>query len=774
MKFDLDKRRVELSVGDLSDFSIGPKGSSGSGGGIWRAQLGSLWHSELRAQAVADGADADFEVPISGELPRRGWRVALAGRIDQVVRSGGGTTLREIKTVTRPLPANESDLRADYPEYFAQLAAYVALRAARERGELVFVEADTGLAQTVELGQSDHLVLEERLDRVAEFLDLRLRARERLGQLRFRPAFGVPRDGQVQALEDLTRAISGGQSAVLLEAPTGFGKTGVLLECALGLLREGAFERVVYLTGKSTGQLQVAQTLASMTAEVSGGAHGSQVAVWHVRNKAEHCVNSVFQCVREACSYLDGAEERWPSSGLSRFYLLENQARDLPALRSAGIGARICPYEITRAALAFNDVWIGDYNYVFSPDSRGLFYDRPGFDPARSLLLVDEAHNLPSRAADAHSHSFDSRDARAVCDALRQVDAPGKWISQWDEWARLLEGCPKCPVLGEAEREDARDQLIRLGESAGLFPADYAALGPFVSGLIWRVPSAAAELASLELPRLWWSPADGVLSITCLDAAAAVGATLREFGGVVLATATPGPAERFAECLESGPLSVVRAETPWRDNAYQVAVDLRVDTTFQHRHLHYSQTAQTIEAFHRSAGAGASIAVFFPSYAYAEAVLQEVADAALQPRKSDLSAQTAWINGAIDRGEALFLVLGSSFAEGIDLLGGRVAHALVVGPALPEVNPVQRARLSALADLGRDLAFDRVYRIPGMQKVNQALGRLVRAPGQTARVLLHCRRFAEPGYERLVSPEYRGGRRILEDDDLAAWLGSEG
>ncbi len=771
MKFDLDKRRAELSVGDLSDFTIGPRGSSGTGGGIWRAQLGSLWHSELRAQAVADGADADFEVPVSGELPRRGWRVALAGRIDQVVRAGGRTTLREIKTVTRPLPANEADLRADYPGYFAQLAAYAALRAGGERCELVFVEADTGLAQAIELGAADRLLLDERLDRVAEFLDLRLRARERQKTLRFCPAFEVPRAGQVDALASLGSAVGAGQSAVLFEAPTGFGKTGVILESALGLLREGAFERILYLTGKSTGQLHVVDTLRLMTSREAGSG-GSPVAVWHVRNKSEHCVNAVFQCVREACSYLDGAEERWPSSGLSRFYLLENQPRDMAALRSAGIGARICPYEITRAALAFNDVWIGDYNYVFSPDTRGLFYERPGFDPARTLLVVDEAHNLPSRAADAHSHSFDARDARAVCDGLRQVDAPAKWIAQWDEWAMFLEGRRKSPAIGAADIEDARDQIARLAEGAGQFPTDYAALGPHVSGLIWRIPSAAEELSGLELPRLWWSPEDGLLFVTCLDAAAAVGATLREFGGVILATATPGPAERFAECCDSGPLAVVRAATPWRDGAYDVAVDLRVDTTFQHRHRYYSETAETVEALHRSAGAGAPVAVFFPSYAYAEAVYREVADAALQPRRSDLSSQSAWINDAIDRGQALFLVLGSSFAEGIDLLGGRVSHAMVVGPALPEVNPVQRARLSALSALGRDAAFDRVYRIPGMQKVNQALGRLVRAPGQSARVLLHCRRFAEPGYERLLSPEYRGGRRLLEPEDLPAWLGS--
>ena len=65
-----------------------------------------------------------------------------------------------------------------------------------------------------------------------------------------------------------------------------------------------------------------------------------------------------------------------------------------------------------------------------------------------------------------------------------------------------------------------------------------------------------------------------------------------------------------------------------------------------------------------------------------------------------------------------------------------------------------------------------MYQIPGMQKVNQALGRLVRAPGQRARILLHCRRFAEPSYAALLAPEYRRGEVIAADEELTAWLGS--
>jgi Rad3-related DNA helicase len=232
-----------------------------------------------------------------------------------------------------------------------------------------------------------------------------------------------------------------------------------------------------------------------------------------------------------------------------------------------------------------------------------------------------------------------------------------------------------------------------------------------------------------------------------------------------------------------GALTPVSALTPWRDGAYDVAFDLRVDTTFQQRTRHYATTAATIGIFSARAGPlnlRGPVAVFFPSYAYAEAIIGALSSsgspllAALQPRLPDLGAQTAWMEDSLDTADALFLVLGSSFAESIDLLGGRIDRAVVVGPALPEVNAVQQARLSALSGLGREAAFRRVYQIPGMQKVNQALGRLVRAPGQRAKVLLHCRRFAEAPYTRLLAPDYRTGTPIRSDDEFEAWSEARG
>mgnify|MGYP003668407581 CR=1 FL=1 len=156
MQFDLSKRSVKLSVGELADFAIGPRDGGDGPTGIWRAQLGSHWHREMQAQTQAEDRNARFEVTIEGTLVHHGWTIQLNGRIDQVLQHDGVTTLREIKTLTRAVPVPESELRADYPHYFAQLATYLALQriAAPEirlRGELVFVETGSGLSQTITL-----------------------------------------------------------------------------------------------------------------------------------------------------------------------------------------------------------------------------------------------------------------------------------------------------------------------------------------------------------------------------------------------------------------------------------------------------------------------------------------------------------------------------------------------------------------------------------------------------------------------------------------------
>ena len=268
---------------------------------------------------------------------------------------------------------------------------------------------------------------------------------------------------------------------------------------------------------------------------------GTAVAAWHVRNKSEHCVNHTFHCVRESFAYLDQVETRWSQSGLARFYLDEKHARDLDTLRAAGRHARICPYEITRTALAFNDVWIADYNYVFAPANRGIFYSQPGFDPARTLLLLDEAHNLPSRVADAYSHLARAADARALLAELDHINAPKPIQHAWESWTLLLSALRPVDALDPALEADVADTLSRIVDQLGTLPLDYSALGPQLSDLLWKTQTLGEWLDNGQLKKLLWCPAEGELSFTCIDAADAIGSVLKEYGGVVCASATFGP-----------------------------------------------------------------------------------------------------------------------------------------------------------------------------------------------------------------------------------------
>ncbi|WP_404423524.1 helicase C-terminal domain-containing protein [Nibricoccus sp. IMCC34717] len=841
MEIDLDARLVRLSAGEFSEFTVGPRSADGGPSGLWRAQLGTQWHRTLRDRTAGENPAALFEVPIVGELAHRGWRIALNGRIDQWIPDDAAACdrLREVKTVTCELPLDDAALRADYGSYFHQLGIYLLLLREGDAprpdglppraiaGELFFLEVATGLAQTVPFTHDDERRCLAQLERLCEFLDASLRARARLRSLAVRPAFSEWRPGQEHTVDDLVTAWRQ-HPIVCFEAPTGFGKTGVMLEAALRRLRDGEADRLLYLTSKATGQLQVMATLGRMTATADGE---PGLSVWRMRPRSEHCINTLFRCSPESCRYLHNAEERWPTSGLSRFYTVPGHARDLPALREAGRAATLCPYEITRAALPFNEVWVGDFNYVFSPAVAPLFSEQPGYNPARTLVLVDEAHNLPSRAADARSFAFSAPDTSAVVSLLQGQRAQGGLVQAWDAWAWSLSRIQKSDTLSAGASDDAADQLQALARRTQELPVDTSSWPPALVDVFWGPSRFAADARGPALPRLWWAPQDGQLLATCLDAAEAIGPLLRGFAGVLLASATLRPVVDFrAACglvladappatataaadepdrperlgrlskrattsllrkLQTGASLLresaeqdrlapahVRADAPWRRGAFDIAIDLRADTRYQQRDATAPLCAESICALVAAAPAGQPcVPIFFPSFAYAESIARQPAFAAasirvaLQPRAADTEALERWLEIQLGQSVAVFLVLGSSLAEAVDMLGGRAWSAMVVGPALPEVNAVQKAKSAPRPGESRQDTFRRVYQVPGMARVNQALGRLVRAPGQRARVLLHCRRFAEASYHELLDADYQGATQLSSDAEFRGWVG---
>lgn len=845
MEINAANRQVTLSVGEFASFA--PYASPGFGGiaAMWRAQLGTEWHQRIQRESTESNDGFSNEVTISGALPWRNWTLHLSGRIDQIKTASSSKTeavphrhLREIKTITEPLPLDRDALLERYPSYPVQLLTYreLLIRDGQSSSEtkltqqpapesfqleLLFVEVGSGLTQTLSLDPSYDALLVDQLDALVDYLESK---QERLTRLRFlavKPAYDTPRPGQESIQGDLKAAFEKSRFT-LLEAPTGYGKTGVAWEYAARRLSSGKCDRVLYLTSKATGQTEALTRLRSLLEKSTQNqeTNSPPASFWQIRNKSEHCIHTEFRCSRQTCPYLNELHEKWKRSGLQRLYLLSQHEVDLEDLKSEGRSTGICPYEIMRASLGHRDIWIGDYNYLFSPHSARLLADQPDFDPARTFLIIDEAHNLPSRVQSAFTYQLALHPTYAAIDDLTERQAPASLRQHLKSLASILahvgSGAPVRAAtqtslfqdfspnrssrvtsqsnrhshadkeLDDATVADLRHSLAKVSELLISDPLPFEELQPETLELLFLISAAQTNLQRGELRHQFWSPELGSIKLECIDASKLIASQLSHYNGALFLSATLSPIETYideiglsqAENLEPNtqnpaPYSHLTPPAPWRDDAYDVAIDLRIDTRFKTRRAHLSTTAATIA--NAAENAGPAIA-FFPSYTYAQQAFETLQlehpfiRVALQPRSSGtLAEQSSYLEESLAFNDALILILGSSFAEGIDTIGGKAGTAIVVSPALPEMNFIQESKRRFHSEQGRD-GFERAYLNPGIQKVNQALGRLVRSPEHRVKALLHCQRFAEPKTRNLLDPLYRSSNYIHSNEDLASWL----
>ncbi|MDE0769394.1 MAG: DEAD/DEAH box helicase family protein [Opitutaceae bacterium] len=776
MEIDAKQRLVILSVGEFARFSPYSQRVASTGFGNWRAQVGQQWHQEIQKNAPEEGFAN--EISISGDLRWNGWTLRLTGRIDQIGDATDRIHVREIKTIATPLPIDPLETASLYKSYCLQLLAYRELLI-RERKtpaeqidlDLLLVEISSGIIQSIRLDtdQYDALIVDH-LDRFAAYLDQKSARLARLRELQFKPAYETPRPGQETIQTDLKNAFET-SPVVFLEAPTGYGKTGVAWEIALQRLATGQVDRIIYLTSKATGQLEATDRLKALL-----GGHSS-ASYWQIRNKAEHCVNSEFRCSPRSCQYISKLDQKWTNSSLDRHILFSTQPIPIEQLKEESAAAGICPYETMRTALGHRDIWIGDYNYLFSSNSAGLLAQQSDFDPSRTFLIIDEAHNLPSRVESNQSKELDALSLNALLEELSDIGA-GRRIR--NSISSLVSEClaySKGNTLTLRQLDDLAELLLTLMNVLSSEPLPYDDLSPESLDTLWTLASGTTALKENADRFIAWIPVNGRIRITCIDPSHAIGDTIAKFKECLMLSATFPPFDTFLEqCGLAQRLPLPERLSPpalWLEGAYDIAIDTRADTRMKSRERSSKTTAATIA---KLAEQFAPIVVFFPSYAYAQS-LREIVERdypfyriAMQQRGGgeSLAQRADFIDNAIRFHDIVFLTLGSSYAEGIDLIGGKIQAAMVVSPALPEVNPIQNAKRDHY-DSKRLNGFERAYLQPGIQKVNQALGRLVRAPGQKVKVLLHCQRYADKQTSNLLSPQYRNFTYLFEDQDLDTW-----
>lgn len=764
MKVDPETRHVQLSVRELSEFSLLRLADTGPRSGRWRTDAGRRWHQSLQHEL---SGDFESEVAVSGLLTRWGWRFSVEGRCD--LRSRSIPSLwGEIKTIEDDLPLPESELRARYRAYFRQATLYCLLAQKRERppdqGFLLFVDISTGIRQRMDIRSEDFYELEDHFESLIEFLEsfpARKQLRKKLEWSSFQSA---PREGQREAFALLSREVRTSRRFGF-EAPTGFGKTRLLLEQALHAIRSGTVDRIIYLTGRTSGQEQACRELETLFG------HHHPLRSYRMRNLTEHAeICPVDGCGNGFCSSPDRREGRLTPISIPEHPGLPESAWERVSETSRAFTH--CAYGISRAFLAFSDVWIGDYNYLFGPSSRHVFLEQPGFDPSRTWLLIDEAHNLAERVASAIGGHLDDQALLRATDELRSLGADRKLPAILADLEKTIRGISADSIADTDTTYLLMDQFEALEDSLDDARIPWRELRSETMETLLCAYSVSFLFSRDELDPVFWCPREGRLEWLPLQPETWIKECLGEFSQVIAFSATLELTPGLSDSSSSASFpSILRIE-PTHSQRFRVAVDPGVETTRAHRSKYYRRTAQTAATFAEySTGC---VAVFFSSYEYAEAILTYLeAEAphlrvALQPRGLSVSERELFARTAPNQHDLLLLMLGGTFAEAIDSFGGVISDAMIVGPGLPTLNAVNRYRIENETD--REAGFHKVCRIPGMQRVNQAIGRFVRSADHTANILLHDSRFLEPAYHSLLRKDLGPIETLCTGSGLQTWL----
>jgi len=785
MFLDCKKRFARMGIRELAEFSLLRTRGGTAGIGRWRLESGQRWHQTLQREVESSHLS---ERKIVATLRQNGWTVELEGRVDLCQTGGDGTPVEvgEIKTVIEPLPVDASYLRERYPAYFRQAAAYAHFLqeeyqlSERIRSYLLFVDIDSGFRQQVDIEVFDIQDLEKQIEAVLHFLEqLRTRYRERR-KISFPSMLRQPRPGQLEVAQWLRQAWDKAPF-IAFQAPTGFGKTRLLWEIALGHLREGTVDRILYLTVKNSGQEQAVKEWSQLFPAKNGP------VFYRMRNHPEHHkICPLAGCQERSCKP-DRVGERITSVEESLYHLTNGHPEKVeeiapledPLWRGLSQMAQrehFCPYDLSRSMLPLADVWVADLNYLFSPGSRHLFLEQPGFRPERTLLLVDEAHNLADRVESALSIRMFAEDWEDCEEELRQLQLSPRLRRVLREMRHWTESQEEGFVLGPSERYQILDSLeaaLPLLESETIL---WRELSEMATETLQSLPLLYQLLEDEHLHPVLWRPKKNCLEVVPLESASWIRSTLSGFYKTVFFSATLDPMHDFAE--KAG-----IPEEQWQSvtgdgfstGCFRVAIDVSVDTRLKARDKYYGVTAHTAARMREYSQQ--CVVVFFPSRKYADAVrlYMEVDHphlrVAVQPTGTGREQVEEFLQSAVHRYDLLFLLLGGVYAEGIDTLGGSIDSALIVGTGLPEMNALTRCKMDRYDN--REEGFDKVCRIPGMRRVNQAMGRLVRDPSHRATILLQDERFQQESYRQLLRGDLGEIPVLKSDQQVAHWLGDQ-
>ena len=760
MEIELEKRRVAVRTlveTVMLSGSLSPMASSA------RLLDGIRGHQALQAVTVSG---AQNEVSVSGTVASEHIELTVYGRIDRLY---GSERVEEIKTTY----LESERLNGRDAQHWAQAKCYANLYCVSADLEaievsLTYFHLDTGEITTLTEAYTKAALetfYQLLADRYLGLLETEYRhehaLREDVRQMEFPyPSF---REGQHELASQVYYAIYK-KSALLAQAPTGTGKTMAVLFPALKALADGHASKIFYLTARTTQQ-QAAVNAARLI-------HAPHLRTVVITAKEKICVHDQPICREGDCPRAVGYYDRL---GEALAALEHTDGLFTPdVIRAHAARHFLCPFELSLDLSLTCDLIICDYNYAFDPRvrlQRFFTANRNGY-----VLLVDEAHNLPDRARSMYSASI----------SLSSIVETRKTVPKQHRKGPLYRALKRLEAALSACFDEIDPPFAAVEPPESLTRPLEAALDQLLAETVPADPSLARQLGfdlstfrcvlDLYDPRyrtlLQGGKSTRTVTLYCTDPAHQLAEVYKKCRSEVLFSATLAPFAFYRD------LTGVKAETPLFSlpspfPPENLAVyHLALDTRYGARAHTLSSVAEAICTFVRARERG-NYLVFAPSHSYLgllsgllREALPEVALLEQSPKMDD-SARAAFLDQFLPDGEGITVglaVMGGVFAEGIDLPAERLCGAVIVGVGLPQLC-LERDVLRDAYEEAYQSGFRYAYQYPGMSKVLQAAGRIIRTETDRGALLLIDTRYSLADYRALL-PAHWSLQRIRNTAEL--------
>lgn len=677
----------------------------------------------------------DLKAPSSALL-------SVEGVADGIFVSEDGVTLDEIFTLKRKGGFEEAKAknfclaRTKFLSYALVLAKKLSFITVRF---CLFAEGEWEFQEVVFTKEELCAFLKEEADRLFRLAPL---FEERKSTVAF--PYKALRRGQRDLISAVWRAVKG-KSALVASAPTGIGKTLAVLYPALKALEAKKADQVVYLSPKSTLKKQAAEAVEALQKE-------KKFRTLVLQAKMQLCPYALEEC-NPACPCGEGFYGRVGEalSELSKFHRI-----DSAVLTKVCAEFSVCPFETALAMLPYADVVIGDYNYVFDPN-----LSLPIRSTENKILLVDEAHNLPSRLCESYSETLSPEDfdplfsspspaSKLLCGRLEDITGIfAKNRARFREEKSYYAFSKPEALLAEAKKLLPTFALALSG-NMGEFDENerrnlralFKKIKKFVSlGLLFD-----SDFASLRRP-------DGGETIRLLIPREKIEAVKKKWRASVFFSATLLPKDYYFSLLGGSERDdFLELDSPFpEENLFLGVCDVDVS---------YSKRAANAEVLCNIIHTAWSVKkgntmVFFPSFEMLGATLsvykRRFFDGELLSQSPDMTyADRRKFIAAFQekKGILAFCVLGGVFSEGIDLAGEALEGAIIVGTGFPPPSAAAEAESTLYFERGEN-GKDLAYTLPGFNRVLQACGRVIRSENDRGFLILCDRRYMDESFRTL-------------------------